>query len=479
MFDLELHSDFDFQSKDFLDVFLRSDATPFQHPVWLDRLYARVVPRVGAEPAVVTLRSRRDGRLVVVLPLVRRRSAGIKVIEFADLAVTDYVAPICRRDMLPALLSDRSIGCRILAALQPYDLLRICKVRHEWASLTGALLPGSQAKSNTGAYTVSLFSPFDTWRASMLEPGFARFLDKKRKLLGKKGHLRLETADDVVSIETAFSAMQRFRRFRFKADEDLLQRAEYFEFYKDVAVSGAQSGLCRIYVLYLENRLIATMFGLSHRGAYRAYVEHRRRNYRFNYPAWKAFWSLIWRDGFHAGLEHRSTFVRFEDVHATPRQTMNRVAEWLGLSKRHSLLESTFNGKPWVVESGGRTWTGTRPEQARRHSRNMSWVDRAIVFALFQENFDAWDYPYPKRFALRWVRSLCLVLVLVVPMRLEFASDAAMTTTLLRPALRNARFGIAGRTIWRLLLARIALRVLIFAELCRRIAVSKRLARPI
>ena len=211
----------------------------------------------------------------------------------------------------------------------------------------------------------------------------------------------------------------------------------------------------------------------------RVYAEHRRHNYRFNYPAWKAFWSLIWRDGFHPGLEDRSAFVRFEDVHAKPRQTMNRVAEWLGLSERRSLLESSFNGKPWVVERGGQTWTGTRPEQARRHSRNMSWVDRAIVFALFHENFDAWDYAYPKRFALRWVRALCIVLVLVAPMRLEIASDAAMTSTLLRPALRNARFSVAVRTIWRLLLARIALRVLIFAELCRRIAVSKRLAKPI
>src|SRR5262249_61561463 len=69
--------------------------------------------------------------------------------------------------------------------------------------------------------------------------------------------------------------------------------------------------------------------------------------------------------------------------------------------------------------------------------------------------------------------------LIVAPMRLEIASDAAMTSTLLRPALRNARFSVAVRTIWRMLVARIALRVLIFAELCRRIAVSKRLARPI
>jgi MFS family permease len=33
LFDLELHSDFDFKSKEFVDLFLRSDVTAFQHPI--------------------------------------------------------------------------------------------------------------------------------------------------------------------------------------------------------------------------------------------------------------------------------------------------------------------------------------------------------------------------------------------------------------------------------------------------------------
>ena len=210
----------------------------------------------------------------------------------------------------------------------------------------------------------------------------------------------------------------------------------------------------------------------------RAYEEHRKHNYRFNYPAWKAFWSLIWRDGFHAGLEDRSIFVRFEDVHAQPRQTMGRIARWLGLSEGPVLLNSTFNGKPWIVESAGQTWTGTRPGQVRRRARHLSWVDRSVVFALFQENFEAWSYPYPRFFASRWGRAVCIGLILAVPMRSELASDLIMMRTLLLPALRNAKLGVAAGTVWRTLLARIGLRAVIFIELCRRVTVT-RLAKPI
>jgi len=203
------------------------------------------------------------------------------------------------------------------------------------------------------------------------------------------------------------------------------------------------------------------------------------RRPRYNYPAWNAFWALAWRDAFHAGLQDRSIIVRFEDLHTRPMQTMGRVARWLNLAEGRVLLESTFNGKPWIVESGGKTWTGARPEQVPRRSRNMSWVDRTVAFALFQENFARWDYPYPRFFAHRWARALCLPLALVAPMRSEFVSDRTVLRSLLLPALRSANLRVAAGTVWQMLVARVGLRALIFAELCRRVAVGKRLAKPI
>src|SRR5215472_12836222 len=158
---------------------------------------------------------------------------------------------------------------------------------------------------------------------------------------------------------------------------------------------------------------------------------------------------------------------------------MGRVARWLGLVEGHVLFESTFNGKPWIVESGGQTWTGARPEQVPRRSRNLSWADRAVVFALFQENFALWDYPYPAAFGFRALRALCILLVLAVPMRSEIVSDRTVLRALLRPALRNGEWRLAARTVWQTLVARVGLRMLLLTELCRRIAVGKRAVKPI
>jgi hypothetical protein len=205
---------------------------------------------------------------------------------------------------------------------------------------------------------------------------------------------------------------------------------------------------------------------------------HLRRP-RYNYPAWSAMWALAWRDAFHKGMHDRSIIVRFEDLHTDLKATMGRVASWLGLSDSHVLLESTYNGKPWVVESSGHTWTGARKEQVRRRARNLSWVDRTLVFALFQENFAVWKYPYPSQFSFRLLRALCIVLVLVVPMHAEFFSDVTVIRTVLWPAIRGRKLSIAGRTIWQMLVARVGLRLMMLAELSRRVVVPKRLANPL
>ena len=99
--------------------------------------------------------------------------------------------------------------------------------------------------------------------------------------------------------------------------------------------------------------------------------------------------------------------------------------------------------------------------------------------ALFRENFVAWDYPYPNIFASRWLRALCLPLVLVAPMRSEFVSDRTVIRAVLWPALRDAQMRTAARTLSQALVARVGLRVLMFAELCQRITTGKRLAKLI
>src|SRR4051794_271657 len=69
-----------------------SPSTPFQHPQWYDAWYAAFAGAVTPLIAVVTDAS--TGELALLLPLIRRRQKNISTIEFADLDLTDYNAPI-------------------------------------------------------------------------------------------------------------------------------------------------------------------------------------------------------------------------------------------------------------------------------------------------------------------------------------------------------------------------------------------------
>ena len=45
-FDVRIENAFDFLSSEYAELFNRSAATAFQHPIWLDGLYGKLVPKV-------------------------------------------------------------------------------------------------------------------------------------------------------------------------------------------------------------------------------------------------------------------------------------------------------------------------------------------------------------------------------------------------------------------------------------------------
>jgi CelD/BcsL family acetyltransferase involved in cellulose biosynthesis len=130
VFEVEIENGFEFLSADYADLFARSVATPFQHPIWLDRFYRRLAPALCVEPLIIVVRQRPGGRLVMLLPLIRRRRAGIlKVVEFADLEVADYVSPVCDQRALDHVLANDAAIARIRRLLRPIDFLHITKLK--------------------------------------------------------------------------------------------------------------------------------------------------------------------------------------------------------------------------------------------------------------------------------------------------------------------------------------------------------------
>jgi CelD/BcsL family acetyltransferase involved in cellulose biosynthesis len=270
VFDIKVENFFNFMSDEYADLFAKSGVTPFQHPLWLDRLYGTLAPQLGADPLVIAVRSQRDGRLRMILPLLRQRRALMTVIEFADLGVSDYASPVCDDQTFDLILHDDAACGEIQNALKPYDLLRFQKLRGNTERIEQLLSVPSVLSMNMSAHVVTLQQSYPEWRANSIGPSYRKELNKKRRQLQRKGRVQFECSGDAAAIRSTFESMRRYRlpRFEHAGDRDLLQQPLYFDFYLDVARSGATSGIARTYTLSIDGRTIAGVMGLAHQGQF-------------------------------------------------------------------------------------------------------------------------------------------------------------------------------------------------------------------
>jgi CelD/BcsL family acetyltransferase involved in cellulose biosynthesis len=262
--EIRVENSFDFLSSEYADLFSRSDATVFQHPLWLDRLYARLVPYRNAQPLVITARSSADAELLMVLPLVRRKQGGVKLIEFADLQVSDYVAPIGSSASLQRIAADQAACKAIRQMLAPHDLMRLQKLTDRVMGLEALFGTKPRTLMPTNSYSVPLLHSYEQWRADYMDRSYRKELDKKYRQLRRKGDVSFECCTDPKLIQATFDAMRQYRRVRF-AGQDLLQQERYFEFYLDIATRGSTLGLARTYTLSVDGRPVAGVLGLSHK----------------------------------------------------------------------------------------------------------------------------------------------------------------------------------------------------------------------
>lgn len=261
MFDVAVEPLFNFLSGEYAELFACSRATAFQHPKWLDAIYRKLLPQTAA-PLVIAVR--REGRLAMLLPLVRRRYGTLRAIEFADFGVSDYASPVAPDHEGTALLADRNACARIRAAMKPFDVLRIQKLREDTLPLERLLGTRDRVAMPMSAHAVPLGSDYAAWRAEKISASYRKELDKKSRQLNRKGKIAFACVSDPDAIRATFEKMKAYRGPRF-GDGDLLQNPTYFDFYLDVAM---QRGLARLYSLTLDGSPIAGVLGLSHNGRF-------------------------------------------------------------------------------------------------------------------------------------------------------------------------------------------------------------------
>jgi CelD/BcsL family acetyltransferase involved in cellulose biosynthesis len=264
-FDVGVENAFDFLSEEYAVLFNGSIATAFQHPIWLHGIYSRLVPAVGAQPLVVVARYRSSGALAMVLPLLRVRRGPVRTVEFADLRVSDYLAPVCTASVFSELLQDAEACVQMQRLVAPFDLLRMPKLPDGRIPIENLLGAPRRVAMDINAYSTVLFAPFQQWRANTLDRSYQKELAKKWRQLQKKGVPEFSCCEDSASTAATMEVMRKLRgpRFQAQGDGDLLQRPEYFEFYSEVALRGLGS-FVRLYAMKIDGNVIAAVLGLHH-----------------------------------------------------------------------------------------------------------------------------------------------------------------------------------------------------------------------
>ena len=261
---------FDFVGTEYLALWQRSRATAFQGARWLSALQHDVAPAAGAEPVTVTVRDANDGRLVLVLPLARRRALGVMLLTFADFGLCDYLGPVYDPADAPSLLADANLPQRVAAALPRHDVLQFTKLVAGDAVLEWLFPKAYRARMRVSAYPVKIHSGWEEWRVATLDIGFRRDLDMKRRRIVRRATPRFALLDDATEIVRAFDALRQFRAKRFKerGASDVIEDESVFSFYRKIAIEGARDGTARTFCLYLSGEPAAVMFGIVHRGTF-------------------------------------------------------------------------------------------------------------------------------------------------------------------------------------------------------------------
>jgi hypothetical protein len=176
-------------------------------------------------------------------------------------------------------------------------------------------------------------------------------------------------------------------------------------------------------------------------------------------------------------MESRTRAIRLEDLHFDADETMRDFSSWLGLPYQDILLESTFNGIPYVIKRDGIAWHGRRAEQVQRQPRYLSLKDRALQYATLYENFADWNYPCPKILGNPIVRSIVFVSLFLLPMKMEIVAARAVFKNKILPAVRQGSISVPIKSVLRFGVCRLRIIWLWVTAFIRRCAYRTTLLR--
>jgi CelD/BcsL family acetyltransferase involved in cellulose biosynthesis len=257
--------------RDWRQAALRLNAghrTAFQHGYWLGAWYEAFQ---DLAPLIAVISDAATGKDIAVVPLISHIRRGIRVVEFADLGVSDNNAPILALDAALDGAAMDMIGKALVDALcalpDRFDLLRLRKMPAHVGGKPNPLVSlGRIGSSSLNGNLVLTGDSYDDYLASIKRMQMPRCW----RVFGRHAGARFEIATDVTRAHELLDVMdaQQQARMRKLGSRFVLNDDTHARFYREVARQGVADGYAVVSALVCDEGVVATTLGVGHGATY-------------------------------------------------------------------------------------------------------------------------------------------------------------------------------------------------------------------
>jgi len=242
--------------------------TPFQDPQWLDAWYDAFAGADHVEPLIAIISDPATGEQVALLPLIRRLQKGIRIVEFADLALTDYNAPVlgdaAPRDKKAACAMWRDLLAELRRLPGGADLIRLRKMPVDLDGRPNplALLDGAGPCSLNGN-VVAAGDDFDAWRYS-LERTVRKELERSWRVFTRDPAAAFQIVTDQNQALRVLSTMEirQGARMQRLGLNFILNDETCAAFYHNLVGENLRSGYAVVSALTVGEQVVAALLGI-------------------------------------------------------------------------------------------------------------------------------------------------------------------------------------------------------------------------
>ncbi|SHN68586.1 GNAT family N-acetyltransferase [Bradyrhizobium erythrophlei] len=238
--------------------------TAFQHPLWFDAWYSAFA---NVSPLIAIVSDATTGRKVALVPMIRHVRRGVRIVEFADLNVTDYNAPLLRAGVAFDISEARAIAKALVAELRKVpggaDLVRMRKMPGKIAGVINPLaLLGREGSSSLNGNIIETGDDFEVYRTSIKRIQMPRYWRVFNRNPGAAFRM-IESVDAALKTVDVMDAQQRARMQKLGL-KFVLNDGVHGGFYRDLVRRGLPKGYVVVSELTCDEGVVATMLGVRH-----------------------------------------------------------------------------------------------------------------------------------------------------------------------------------------------------------------------